>query len=51
MGHSMRENGKMIYNMGKVLKHGQMALSTMVITHLGESTESAPTSGMMAHSI
>jgi hypothetical protein len=47
----MRENGKMIYNTEKVLKHGQMVQNMMVITHLGESTESVPTSGMMAHSI
>jgi len=46
----MRGNGKMIYNMEKVLKHGQMVLNMMVIMLLGESTESEPISGMMAHS-
>jgi len=51
MGHNMKGNGKMICNTEKVLKHGQMVQNMMVIMHLGESTESVPTSGMMAHSI
>jgi hypothetical protein len=39
MEHNMRENGKMIYNMEKVLKPGQMVQNMMVITPLGESME------------
>ncbi len=51
MEHSMRANGKMIYNMVEVLKLGQMVQSMTETMHLEESMGWVCTNGMMAHNI
>lgn len=46
-----KENGKMIYNMEKELKHGLMEVNMKATMPMEESTELELTSGMMVHSI
>lgn len=48
MERNMKENGKTIYSMVRVLRPGLMAPNMMVIMHLGVSMESDLISGMMA---
>jgi hypothetical protein len=48
---NMKESGKMIFNMGEVLKLGLMALSMMANTLSVGSMESEPISGTMALNI
>ncbi len=47
MEHNMKESGRMIFNMAKELKLGQMVLDTKVTMGLVESMESVLINGMM----
>ena len=49
--HGMKESGKTIFNMARVLKPGLMALAMKGTMHLVGSTESGLTNGMTAHNI